>query len=146
MKSIFSVNKNSIWHFLHKTGHPLFGKSPLTGKISIILPNPLTYLILSRGGAQKIILPPTGIYLFKFHNKNIRTMREIYSKLTVETPERRLSMRRCSTFSPQTFVMIYKRKKLMWNFFSRLYNAQLVLRGPLWNISKKVCNQAAFTC
>ena len=36
-------------------------------------------------------------------------MREIYSKLTVETPERRLSMRRCSTFSPQTFIMIYKR-------------------------------------
>ena len=32
---------------------------------------------------------PSGIYLFKFNNRNIRTMCEICSKLTVKTPELR---------------------------------------------------------
>ena len=33
---------------------------------------------------------PGGIYLFKVNNRNTRTTRcEIYSKLTVKTPERR---------------------------------------------------------
>ena len=31
----------------------------------------------------------TGIYLLKVNNKNTRTRREICSKLTIKTPERR---------------------------------------------------------
>ena len=30
----------------------------------------------------------TGIYLFKVNNRNTRTMCEIYSRLTIKTPER----------------------------------------------------------
>ena len=30
---------------------------------------------------------PAGIYLFKFNNGNCRAMREIYSKLIIETTE-----------------------------------------------------------
>ena len=32
---------------------------------------------------------PVGIYLFKVNKGNTRTMCEIYSKLTIKTPERR---------------------------------------------------------
>ena len=32
---------------------------------------------------------PVGIYLFKVNNRNTRTKCEIYSKLTIKTPERR---------------------------------------------------------
>ena len=32
---------------------------------------------------------PAGIYLFKVNNRNTRTRREICSKLTINTPERR---------------------------------------------------------
>ena len=32
---------------------------------------------------------PANIYLLKFHNRNSRTRCEIYSKLTIKTPERR---------------------------------------------------------
>ena len=32
-------------------------------------------------------------YLLKFHNKNTKTMCEVRSKLTIKTPERRLSIR-----------------------------------------------------
>ena len=38
-------------------------------------------------------LSPVGIYLFKVNYRNIRTMCEICSKLTIKTPERRLSYR-----------------------------------------------------
>ena len=34
---------------------------------------------------------PANIYMFKVNNRNTRTRREIYSKLTIKTPERRHS-------------------------------------------------------
>ena len=34
-------------------------------------------------------LHPAGIYLFKFQQGNMKTMRGIYSKLTIEAPIRR---------------------------------------------------------
>ena len=37
----------------------------------------------------KIYALPAGIYLFKVNNRNTRTRCEIYSKLTINTPERR---------------------------------------------------------
>ena len=33
---------------------------------------------------------PAGIYRLKVNNRNIRTRCEIYSKLTIKTPERRV--------------------------------------------------------
>ena len=36
-----------------------------------------------------IRLYPVGIYLLKVNNRNIRTRCEIFSKLTIKTPERR---------------------------------------------------------
>ena len=38
---------------------------------------------------------PTNIYLFKVNNRNTRKMCEIYSKLTIKTPERRRVRRSC---------------------------------------------------
>ena len=38
---------------------------------------------------QKWYCYPAAIYLFKVNNRNIRTMREICSNLTIETPKRR---------------------------------------------------------
>ena len=32
-------------------------------------------------------LNPADIYLFKFNNRNARAMREVFSKLTIKTPE-----------------------------------------------------------
>ena len=41
-------------------------------------------IILSAGGYN-----PTGIYMLKVNNRNIRTRCEIFSKLTIKIPERR---------------------------------------------------------
>ena len=40
---------------------------------------------------------PAGIYLLKINNRNARTRCEIYSKLTIKTPEQR-QWRRSSVF------------------------------------------------
>ena len=52
-------------------------------------------------GEQDIMSPkefyPVGIYLLKVNNRNTRTRREICSKLTIKTPERR-SWRRSGVF------------------------------------------------
>ena len=40
---------------------------------------------------------PAGIYLLKVNNRNNRTRRQIYSKLTIKTPERR-QWRRSTVF------------------------------------------------
>ena len=37
-----------------------------------------------------MIVNPAGIYLLKVNNRNTRARREIYSELTIKTPERRL--------------------------------------------------------
>ena len=39
--------------------------------------------------SRKNYIIPTGIYLLKVNNRNIRTRCEICSKLTIKTPERR---------------------------------------------------------
>ena len=54
---------------------------------------------------------PSGIYLFKVNNRNIRTMFEIYSELTRKTPERRwwrcwTDFTHCSGFSVVGFVQV----------------------------------------
>ena len=41
---------------------------------------------------------PSGIYLFKVFNRNIRTICEIYTKLTIDTPEWRFNNRYCSSY------------------------------------------------
>ena len=40
----------------------------------------------------RIILNPADIYLLKISNVNLRRMRKIYSKLTIKTPEQRVSL------------------------------------------------------
>ena len=47
--------------------------------------------------AHKQCPSPAGIYFFKVNNGKTRTMCEIYSKLTIKTPERR-HWRRSSVF------------------------------------------------
>ena len=45
--------------------------------------------IISQGYEKKLrkVALPSGIYLFKVSNGNTRTICEIYSKLTIKTPE-----------------------------------------------------------
>ena len=40
-------------------------------------------------GRKRIVLSPAGNEIFKINNRNSRTKSEIYSKLTIKTPERR---------------------------------------------------------
>ena len=42
---------------------------------------------------SKLTIKPAGIYLLKVNNKNTRTRCDIYSKLTIKTPERRQWLR-----------------------------------------------------
>ena len=48
----------------------------------------LIFLYLGTG-SKELNEYPASIYLFKFNIKNTRTMCEIWSKLTIKTPERR---------------------------------------------------------
>ena len=49
-------------------------------------------LNILRGFSFQNRFNPTGICLIKFNNRNTRTMCEIYSKLTIKTPERQCLM------------------------------------------------------
>ena len=47
-----------------------------------------SYLKLRSSTVTKIFSNPASIYLFKVSNRNTRTRCEMYSKLTIKTPER----------------------------------------------------------
>ena len=66
---------------------------------------------------------PTDIFLFKVNDRNIRTMGEICSKLTIKTPERR-NWRRSSVFIVN---------------FEQISQIVLVFLLLLWTIKCRMC-------
>ena len=47
------------------------------------------YVFAALRGRNLILIFPNSIYLFKAKNRNTKERREIYSKLMIDTPERR---------------------------------------------------------
>ena len=59
---------------------------------------------------EQVLCIPTGIYLFKGNNGSNKTMREIYSQLTIKKPER-CQCRRFGVFIVKDTLKTYENLK-----------------------------------
>ena len=82
----------------------------------------------------EMLVNPANIYLFKFNNKNSKNRCEICSKLTIETPERRLMY-----FTPFDVLMYF------WTYFTP-FSAVSVVDFEQVNISWDANNAFPVSC
>ena len=76
-----------------------------------------------RSSSENVIVDkhfPAGIYLLKVNNRNTRTRCEIYSKLTIKTPERHLLKDVIQSSSFTRLLKIPKKTTVMSSCFSKV--------------------------